>query len=64
MITDQAKRGNLETVCCPTGKMSADCNTKGLQGKRFGIFGCRIMGMDPKPGCDIENLDEFGLVKH
>ena len=64
VVTDQVKRGNVQTEHCPTDDMLADCMTKGLQGLKFSKFRRRIMGMDPEPWKeDINNLDEFGLMK-
>ena len=64
MVTDQVKRGNVQIEYCPTDDVLADCMTKGLQGVKFSKFRRRIMGMDPEPWKeDINNLDEFGLMK-
>ena len=64
MVTDQVKRGNVQIEHCPTDEILADYVTKGLQGIKFSKFRRRIMGMDPEPWKeDINNLDEFGLMK-
>ena len=43
-LTDQIERGNLEVVYCPTDEMTADYQSKPLQGKKFKKFKQRIMG--------------------
>ena len=43
-LTDQIEKGNLEVVYCPTDEMTADYQSKPLQGKKFKKFKQRIMG--------------------
>ena len=44
MVMDLVKKGQLDTVCCPTNEMTGDHFTKSLQGTKFSIFQKIIMG--------------------
>ena len=44
LITNQVKKGNLKIEYCSTDQMIADFMMKGLQGAKFNIFWCEIMG--------------------
>ncbi len=45
-MKDQIAKGNLEVIYCPTDEMTADYQTKPLQGHKFKKFKARIMGWE------------------
>ena len=46
-ITNQAERGNVAVVYCPTDEMIGDFMTKALQGMKFQKFDASVMNSKP-----------------